>query len=80
LRFSIEENFLTTSEEKPARPDPGDKIRHKTIEAETLDEALEMYLVGESAEALDVVMVRGTQAIATTRKGQKLYVVQVARE
>lgn len=78
MHFAIEKNYLAPEEKTAAYPDVAGKITFHTIEAETIDEAVETFLAQEKAELVgDIVHFTDSQAVVTARKDRAIYVLQL---
>lgn len=75
MRFTIEERHLTDGAGRPVTA-PGAVAFH-TFEAETVDDAVRLYVSGDSAELIgNVLKFPGFQAVATVRKASGVYTLQ----
>jgi len=74
IRFTVEERHLTDTDGRPVTG-PDDLAFH-TFEAETVDDAVGLYM-SDGAELIgDVLKFPGFQAVATIRKATGVYTVQ----
>jgi hypothetical protein len=77
LRFTIEQRHLTDSGGKPVANEPGEVSFH-TCEADSADEAVRLFIKKDQAEILgDILRFPGFQAVATVRKVEGVYTLQV---
>ena len=75
IRFTVEERHLTDTDGRPVTG-PDDLAFH-TFEAETVDDAVDLYVKNGSAELIGgVLKFPGFQAVATIRKATGVYTVQ----
>jgi hypothetical protein len=75
MRFTVEERHLTDVEGRPvvAR----DAVAFHTFEAETVDDAVRLYVRKDSGELLgNVLKFPGFQAVATVRKPGGVFTLQ----
>jgi hypothetical protein len=77
MRFTIEERHLTEADGRPvSTPDP---VEFHTCDADTLDDAVRLYIRTAPAELIgDVLKFPGFQAVATVRKASGVYTLQFA--
>ena len=76
IRFTVEERHLTATDGRPVTG-PDDLAFH-SYDAETVDDAVQLYLTGDHAELIGTVLkFPGFQAVATVRKASGVYTVQV---
>jgi hypothetical protein len=75
MRFTIEERHLTDMNGRPvAAPDA---VAFHSFEAETIDDAVRLYIRKDEAELIgDVLKFPGFQAVATVRKASGVYTLQ----
>ena len=75
MRFTIEERHLTDVDGRPiAAPDA---VAFHSFDAETVDDAVRLYIRGDNAELIgNVLKFPGFQAVATVRKASGVYTLQ----
>ena len=74
MRFTIEQRHLTDDQGKPVT---ANAVTYHTCEAETVDEALRLFVGKREAEIIGNVMkFPGFQAMATARDGSGVYTLQ----
>jgi hypothetical protein len=75
MRFTVEERHLTDTTGRPiAAPDA---VSFHTCDAETVDEAVGLYVRTDHAEIIgNVLKFPGFQAVATVRKASGVYTLQ----
>jgi len=75
MRFTVEERHLTDISGRPiAAPDA---VSFHTCDAETLDEAVRLFIISADAELIgDVLKFPGFHAVATVRKPSGVYTLQ----
>ena len=77
IRFTIEERHLTDGDGKPVAQTDHDAVSFHTCDAETIDDAVRLYVKKDEAEILgSVLKFPGFQAIATVRKAGGVYTLQ----
>jgi len=77
MKFTIEQRHLTDTSGKPIGNDPH-AVSFHTFEAETVDEAVRLFVIGERGEVIgDVLKFPGFQAVATVRSTSGVYTLQV---
>lgn len=77
MRFRIEQIYLTDDKGRVI-PRPGTDPMHHFVEAETVEELLDTFVGRDQAEIVgDVLRFPGFQAIATVKKQQVVYTLQV---
>ena len=74
IRFTVEERHLTDSDGRPVTEPDG--VAFHTLEAETIDEAVRLYMNGHAELIGDVLKFPGFQAVATVRKDTGVYTAQ----
>jgi hypothetical protein len=75
MRFTIEERHLTDGAGRPVSTP--DAVEFHTFDAETIDEAVRLFVSGGSAELIgNVLKFPGFQAVATVRKASGVYTLQ----
>lgn len=75
MRFTVEERHLTEADGRPV-PMPGG-VEFHTFEAETIDDAVRLYIRKDAAELIgNVLKFPGFQAVATVRKSSGVYTLQ----
>ena len=75
MRFTIEERHLTDEGGRPVTSHNG--VAFHTFDAETIDEAVQRYVVQAAAELIgNVLKFPGFQAMATVRKPSGVYTLQ----
>ncbi len=76
IRFTIEERHLTDGEGRPVTTP--DAVAFHSLEAETVDEAVRLYIGKDGAQLIgDVLKFPGFQAMATIRKATGVYTMQL---
>jgi hypothetical protein len=75
MRFTVEERHLTDQDGRPiAGPDV---VSFRTCDAETVDDAVRLYVKDDHAEIIgNVLKFPGFQAVATIRKAGGVYTLQ----
>lgn len=77
MRFTIEERHLTDREGKPIEQTGADVVAWHSCDAETIDDAVRIYVKNDEAEILgSVLKFPGFQAVATVRKAGGVYTLQ----
>jgi hypothetical protein len=74
IRFTVEERHLTDTNGRPVTG-PDDVAFH-SLEAETIDDAVRLYLDDDAELLGDVLKFPGFQAVATIRKPTGVYTAQ----
>jgi hypothetical protein len=75
IRFTIEERHLTDGAGRPVNAP--DAVAFHTFEAETVDDAVRLFVSADSAELIgNVLKFPGFQAVATVRKASGVYTLQ----
>ncbi|HEX6640001.1 MAG TPA: hypothetical protein VF215_02755 [Thermoanaerobaculia bacterium] len=75
IRFTIEERHLTDVEGRPVVA--ADAVAFHTYDAETVDDAVRLYVRDGKAELIGgVLKFPGFQAVATIRKASGVYTLQ----
>lgn len=75
MRFTIEERHLTDESGRPVTS--ADGVAFHTFEAETIDEAVHLYMTRDAAQLIgNVLKFPGFQAMATVRKSSGVYTLQ----
>lgn len=78
MRFTIEERHLTDPEGRPVAPEAPTAVAFHTCEAETVDDALRLYVKKSAAEVIGTTLrFPGFQAVATVRKPSGVYSLQL---
>ena len=76
MRFTIEQRHLTDESGKPLRP--ADEVSFHTFEAESVDDAVRLFVRDQGGEVIgDVMKFPGFQAVATIRDPRGVYTLQV---
>ena len=76
MRFTIEQRHLTDQAGKPIVT--GNTVSFHTFEAETVDDAVRLFVNQDHGEILgSVLKFPGFQAVATVRKESGVYTLQV---
>ena len=76
MRFSIEQRHLTDAAGKPVTRD-GREVSFQVLEAESIDDAVSLYIRDRSGEVIGSVMkFPGFQAVATMRNADGVYTLQ----
>lgn len=75
MKFTVEERHLTDMNGRPvAAPDA---VSFHTCDADTIDEAVRLYIKTDHAEIIgNVLKFPGFQAVATVRKASGVYTLQ----
>lgn len=77
IRFTIEERHLTDTEGRPVGETAADAVAFHTFDAETVDDAVRLYVHRDNGEILgNVLKFPGFQAVATVRKATGVYTLQ----
>ncbi|HEV7763424.1 MAG TPA: hypothetical protein VGQ76_00345 [Thermoanaerobaculia bacterium] len=75
IRFTVEERHLTDGDGRPVTAP--DAVAFHTFEAETIDDAVRLYMSDDQAELIgNVLKFPGFQAVATVRKASGVYTLQ----
>ena len=75
MRFTIEERHLTDEHGRPVNAQ--EAVEFHTCEAETVDDAVQLYIRDQPAELIgNVLKFPGFQAVATVRKATGVYTLQ----
>jgi hypothetical protein len=74
MRFTIEERHLTEADGRPV-PLPG-AVEFHTLDAETVDDAVRLYIKDQAELIGNVLKFPGFQAVATVRKSSGVYTLQ----
>ena len=75
MRFTVEERHLTDGTGRPVSAP--DAVQFHTCDAETVDDALRLYIRDDHAELIgSVLKFPGFQAVATVRKSSGVYTLQ----
>jgi hypothetical protein len=75
MRFTIEERHLTEADGRPVSAP--DAVEFHTCDAETIDDAVRLYVRKDHAELIgNVLKFPGFQAVATVRKASGVYTLQ----
>lgn len=77
MKFTIEQRHLTDSSGRPVGDQPS-AVSFHTCEADTVDEAVKLFVSEGSGEVIgNVLKFPGFQAVATVRTGSGVYTLQV---
>jgi len=77
MRFTVEERHLTDMEGRPVADSAPSAVSFHTFEAETVDDAVGIFVKRDDAEILgNVLKFPGFQAVATVRKPSGVYTLQ----
>jgi hypothetical protein len=77
MRFTIEERHLTDTEGRPVAAGAPDEVAFHSVDADTVDDAVRLYVKTDQAEILgNVLKFPGFQAVATVRKTTGVYTLQ----
>ena len=77
MRFTIEQRHLTDSSGKPIGHER-EAVSFHTFDAESADDAVRLFIKRDQAELLgDILKFPGFQAVATVRKVEGVYTLQV---
>jgi hypothetical protein len=74
MRFTIEERHLTESDGRPVTAH--DAVAFHNLDAETVDEAVRLFVTDNAELIGDVLKFPGFQAVATVRKASGVYTLQ----
>jgi hypothetical protein len=75
MRFTVEERHLTDTAGRPISAP--DAVSFHTCDAETVDEAVRLYIKKDDAQIIgNVLKFPGFQAVATVRKSSGVYTLQ----
>jgi len=75
MRFTIEERHLTDMDGRPVTG--GHAVEFHNLDAETIDDAVGLYVKNDAAEILgNVLKFPGFQAVVTIRKQTGVYTLQ----
>ncbi len=74
IRFTVEQRHLTESDGKPIASH--DEVEFHTVDADTVDDAVRLYVKSEGELIGDVLKFPGLQAVATVRKPTGVYTLQ----
>lgn len=74
MRFTVEERHLTEADGRPV-PRPG-AVEFHTLDAETVDDAVRLYIKDQAELIGNVLKFPGFQAVATVRKSSGVYTLQ----
>lgn len=75
MRFTIEQRHLTDMDGRPVSG--GQTVEFHNLDAETIDDAVGLYVKKDSAEILgNVLKFPGFQAVVTIRKSSGVYTLQ----
>ena len=78
MRFSLEQRHLTDATGKPVVRD-GREVSFEVMEADSVDDAIRLYIRDRCAEVIgNVIKFPGFQAVATMRKADGVYTLQVS--
>jgi hypothetical protein len=77
MRFTIEERHLTDTAGRPIAAAAPDAVSFHNVDAETIDDAVRLYVRDDQAEIIGTVLkFPGFQAVATIRKSTGVYTLQ----
>ncbi|HEX6083620.1 MAG TPA: hypothetical protein VF266_03785 [Thermoanaerobaculia bacterium] len=77
MRFTIEERHLTDTDGRPVTASAPDAVAFHNVDAETIDDAVHLYIRKDQAEIIGTVLkFPGFQAVATVRKATGVYTLQ----
>ena len=77
MRFTIEERHLTDTNGRPVASSAPDSVEFHTCDAETIDDAVRLFVKKDAAEIIgNVLKFPGFQAVATVRKSSGVYTLQ----
>jgi hypothetical protein len=75
MRFTVEERHLTEADGRPVSS--ANEVEFNSVDAETIDEAVRLYIKKDDAELIgNVLKFPGFQAVATVRKASGVYTLQ----
>jgi hypothetical protein len=75
MRFTVEERHLTDMDGRPMTA--SESVSFHTFEAETIDEAVRLYISKDDAQLIGTVLkFPGFQAVATVRKAGGVFTLQ----
>lgn len=76
MKFTVEERHLTDGNGRPVKAP--DAVAFHTFEAETVDDAIRMFIRRDAGELIgNVLKFPGFQAVATVRKPGGVYTLQL---
>lgn len=77
MRFTVEERHLTDMEGRPVADSSPNAVAFHTFDAETVDDAVGIFVKRDHAEILgNVLKFPGFQAVATVRRPSGVYTLQ----
>jgi len=77
IRFTVEERHLTDGDGRPISDTTPDGVEFHTFDAETLDDAVRLFVKRDDGEIIGTVLkFPGFQAVATIRKAGGVYTLQ----
>jgi hypothetical protein len=77
MRFTVEERHLTDVDGRPVASTAPDSVAFHTFDAETVDDAVRLYVKKDDGEIIgNVLKFPGFQAVATIRKATGVYTLQ----
>ena len=77
MRFTVEERHLTDTEGRPVAESAPDLVAFHTLDAETVDDAVRLFVRRDDGEIIgNVLKFPGFQAVATMRKSTGVYTLQ----
>ena len=77
MRFTVEERHLTDTEGRPVAESAPDLVAFHTLDAETVDDAVRLFVRKDDGEIIgNVLKFPGFQAVATMRKSTGVYTLQ----
>ena len=77
MRFTVEERHLTDVGGRPVPEHTPDSVAFHTFEAETVDDAVRLFVKKDEGELIgNVLKFPGFQAVATVRKATGVYTLQ----
>lgn len=76
MRFTVEERHLTEADGRPVSNTNPAAVEFHTLDAETVDEAVRLYIKDQAELIGSVLKFPGFQAVATVRKASGVYTLQ----
>ena len=76
MRFTVEERHLTEADGRPVPTTTPGSVEFHTLDAETIDDAVRLYIKDQAELIGSVLKFPGFQAVATVRKSSGVYTLQ----
>jgi hypothetical protein len=76
MRFTVEERHLTEADGRPVPTERPGAVEFHTLDAETIDDAVRLYIKDQAELIGSVLKFPGFQAVATVRKSSGVYTLQ----